>query len=82
MGFFGKLFGGEHKAPSQEAAHAHTKPLGDTHDENMFFGEHAAANERAAQEAKDAEALATAQNAIEAADQEPIAVDEEGNMAA
>ncbi len=70
MGFFGKLFGGEKPAAPQEAAHVHTEPVGDTAAENVFFGEHKAAQERAAeermvQEANDAEALAAAQNAIE-----------------
>lgn len=72
MGFFGKLFGGEKSAAPQEAAHVHTEPVGDTAAENVFFGEHKAAQERAVadrelaeQEAKDTEALAAAQNAIE-----------------
>ena len=72
MGFFGKLFGGERQAPQQDAAPVHAEPVGDTAAENVFFGEHKAAQERAVadrelaeQEAKDTEALAAAQNAIE-----------------
>ena len=43
MGFWNKMFGGEQK----EAAHVHTEPVGDTAEENVFFGEHKAAQERA-----------------------------------
>lgn len=75
MGFFGKLFGGERQTPQPDAApaHVHTEPVGDTAQENVFFGEHKAAQEREAeeralQEARDAEALAAAQNAIDTVD--------------